>query len=144
MRLLPFLLLASCLPCPCPARGALAVDWDRIVASDGTVLSCESHGEPVQIAWDATLPRLAWSSPGMIRLRPDLAKRHASLQKFAFLHECGHLQAPMTERAADCWAAGRVEELRAMRLGDWEALHEEMAPEGEARWHGIQVCRGEM
>lgn len=134
--------LAGCAPPPAPRTAGLVVDFDRVIAADGTVILCEVRGEPVQVAWSASLPRLAWSSPGLIQLRPDLARHVPALQKFAILHELAHLHAPMTEAAADCWAAGRAEELRVMRAGDWEDLRKELAPEGPARWRGIVACRG--
>lgn len=134
MRFLLPLLLASCLP----AR-SLIVDVDRLSASDGTVLLCETPHRPCSVVWSATIPALAWSSPGLVQLHPALGRKPAGVQKFVFLHEIAHLHAPMGEKAADCWAAGRAEEIRVMSAEDWHDVREQVTPE---RWRGVEVCRG--
>ena len=52
------------------------------------------------------VPGPGYAGPGVIYLGPQYLKAYpAAVQRFIFLHECGHQYVGTDETAADCWAA---------------------------------------
>jgi hypothetical protein len=143
-------LLSACAPLAptCPAAAApIVITWDGAEAG-GIHLPCALDGRPVPVAWDTTIPRLAWSSldPPLIRLRPDLQQQPRSLQIYALLHECGHITTRSTsEDAADCWAATIADNRHLLAPVDWRELHEALTRDGgDAHWRAAEACRAEV
>lgn len=88
-----------------------------------------------------------------IQFRPDAASFPVSVQRFLFAHECGHVNTALAQPAeinANCWAARRLTQLRAMTSRDWEEVHQILVmafpqptgpyPSGEQQFSMIMQC----
>jgi hypothetical protein len=59
-----------------------------------------------KIITDKRVPGPGYASQGVIYLGPQYLKAYPPIvQRFIFLHECGHQYVGTDETAADCWAA---------------------------------------
>ena len=68
----------------------------------GTKVSCYAAKTIIK---DKRVPGPGYASQGVIYLGPQYLKAYpAVVQRFIFLHECGHQYVGTDETAADCWA----------------------------------------
>lgn len=156
---------------PVPQFGRASIQNNRtFFAGDGTSESCAVELRSVLLPPVGTIVPLEADNsmeftgattlvPFVIRLNLNkLSEQAVQVQKFTFLHECGHVNdgvfgnpGPSSELAAHCWAAKRLTEERAFTPGDWEVLHQFLVeafptaqgryPSGEDQWQHILGCR---
>ena len=91
------------------ALGLLAAS---VFTSEGKAGSTTIAGQKVScyaaksIVKSNNVPGPGYAGPGVIYLGPQYLKAYpAVVQRFIFLHECGHQYVGTDETAADCWAA---------------------------------------
>jgi hypothetical protein len=155
---------------PVPVFGQASIQNNRtFFAGDGTSESCTVElnnilfppvGTIVPLREDDSMEFTGATTlvPFEIRLNLRLLSQQAvQVQKFTFLHECGHVNdgvignpGPSSELAAHCWSAQRLKQERAFTPGDWEVLHQFLLqafptaqgryPSGADQWAHIQAC----